>query len=207
MKKWECTICGYIHIGDEPPEQCPRCGADRSKFVEVTAEEPLQTQSEEAPQTETTGTSSPQSIFDRVAGLMVKQHAHPISVHIPNGVLPVAVVFIFLAAFFHLESLGLAAFYNMIFVVLAMPLVLFSGYIDWKKRFGGNLTKLFITKMSCGAVILLTSLIIVSWRMVDPHIALRSSAGRGLFLFTHLIMLSAAVVAGYCGGKLVFNGD
>ncbi|MBW1835558.1 MAG: rubredoxin [Deltaproteobacteria bacterium] len=207
MKKWECTVCGYIHIGDEPPEKCPQCGADRSKFIEVSVEEPAQTKPEERPPTEKAGTSSPQSIFDRIAGLMVKHHAHPVSVHIPNGVLPVAVIFIFLAAFFHFESLGLAALYNTIFVVLAMPLVLFSGYIDWKKRFGGNLTKLFITKMTCGAVVLLTSLIIVAWRMIDPHIAMGSYAGRGLFLFIHLLMLSAAVIAGYCGGKLVFNAD
>ena len=207
MKKWECTVCGYIHTGAEPPEQCPRCGADRSKFVEVMLEAPPPTKSDENSQSDTAGPSSLQSIFDHLTGIMVKQHAHPISVHIPNGVLPVAVIFIFLAAFFQLERLGLAAFYNMIFVVLAMPLVLFSGYIDWKKRFGGNLTKLFITKMICGAVVLLTSLAIVSWRTIDPHIAIRSSAGRGLFLFIHLIMLSAAVVAGYCGGKLVFNGE
>jgi len=30
MKKWVCTVCGYIHEGDTPPEQCPVCkvGAD-----------------------------------------------------------------------------------------------------------------------------------------------------------------------------------
>ena len=39
MKKWECTVCGYIHEGAEPPEICPVCGADRSKFVEIFSEE------------------------------------------------------------------------------------------------------------------------------------------------------------------------
>ena len=39
MKKWECTVCGYIHEGEEPPEICPVCGADRSKFVEIVTEE------------------------------------------------------------------------------------------------------------------------------------------------------------------------
>jgi mannose-6-phosphate isomerase-like protein (cupin superfamily) len=34
MKKWRCTMCGYIHEGAEPPEKCPNCGADRTKFVE-----------------------------------------------------------------------------------------------------------------------------------------------------------------------------
>ena len=38
MKKWKCTICGYIHTGEEPPEKCPVCGADSSKFEEVIEE-------------------------------------------------------------------------------------------------------------------------------------------------------------------------
>ena len=35
MKKWKCSICGYIHNGDEPPDTCPICGAFREKFVLV----------------------------------------------------------------------------------------------------------------------------------------------------------------------------
>jgi Rubrerythrin len=35
MKKFVCTICGYIHEGDQPPEQCPICKADASKFKEL----------------------------------------------------------------------------------------------------------------------------------------------------------------------------
>jgi len=32
MKKFVCTICGYIHEGEGPPEVCPICKADKSKF-------------------------------------------------------------------------------------------------------------------------------------------------------------------------------
>jgi len=35
MKKWKCTVCGYIHQGDEPPAKCPICGAAREKFVQL----------------------------------------------------------------------------------------------------------------------------------------------------------------------------
>ena len=35
MKKWKCTVCGYISQGDEPPSVCPICGAPREKFVQV----------------------------------------------------------------------------------------------------------------------------------------------------------------------------
>ena len=35
MKKYMCIVCGYIHEGDLPPEVCPVCKADKSKFQEV----------------------------------------------------------------------------------------------------------------------------------------------------------------------------
>ncbi|MGD8400122.1 MAG: NADH peroxidase [Bacillota bacterium] len=37
MKKFVCTVCGYIHEGDIPPEKCPQCGAPREKFREQVA--------------------------------------------------------------------------------------------------------------------------------------------------------------------------
>ena len=38
MKKFVCSICGYVHEGDSAPEKCPQCGAPASKFVEQTGE-------------------------------------------------------------------------------------------------------------------------------------------------------------------------
>ena len=38
MKKFVCSICGYVHEGDAPPEKCPQCGAPASKFSEMAAE-------------------------------------------------------------------------------------------------------------------------------------------------------------------------
>ena len=40
-KKFICTVCGYIHEGDEAPEQCPLCKAPKSKFEEVKEEDVL----------------------------------------------------------------------------------------------------------------------------------------------------------------------
>ena len=31
-KQWRCTVCGYIHSGENPPEICPVCGVDASLF-------------------------------------------------------------------------------------------------------------------------------------------------------------------------------
>ena len=30
--KWVCTVCGYEHFGDAPPEKCPLCGVPASMF-------------------------------------------------------------------------------------------------------------------------------------------------------------------------------
>ena len=34
MKKFTCTVCGYVHTGNEAPEQCPQCKVGKEKFVE-----------------------------------------------------------------------------------------------------------------------------------------------------------------------------
>lgn len=39
MKKWRCTVCGYIHEGENPPVRCPVCEAPASKFEAVGAGE------------------------------------------------------------------------------------------------------------------------------------------------------------------------
>ena len=31
--KYVCSVCGYVHEGDTPPEFCPQCKAPASKFV------------------------------------------------------------------------------------------------------------------------------------------------------------------------------
>lgn len=34
MKKFVCTICGYVHEGDSAPDNCPQCKASKEKFIE-----------------------------------------------------------------------------------------------------------------------------------------------------------------------------
>jgi uncharacterized membrane protein len=232
MKKWKCLVCGYVHTGDEPPEKCPVCGADRSKFVELveestqqdepdrktpsdpTAQQPVSEPATAASfdQPEKDAPEAAQTAFQKyyalITGLMVKYHAHPISVHVPNGVLPVAILFLVLSMLFQAAGLEAASFYNMILVVLVMPKVLFSGYVDWKNRLGGKLTNLILTKMICGATVFLLGLFLVVWRWMDPMVALESSPSRLIYLFLHLVILVAAILAGYLGGKLIrFPGD
>jgi rubrerythrin len=34
MKKFICTVCGYVHEGDNAPEKCPQCQVPAEKFQE-----------------------------------------------------------------------------------------------------------------------------------------------------------------------------
>jgi len=32
---WVCSACGHTHVGDEPPEECPICGAKRKQYLHI----------------------------------------------------------------------------------------------------------------------------------------------------------------------------
>ena len=33
--RWICTVCGYVHTGEEPPEECPMCKQPASVFKKM----------------------------------------------------------------------------------------------------------------------------------------------------------------------------
>ena len=41
MKKFVCSVCGYVHTGETAPEKCPQCGVNAEKFVEKQEGAPL----------------------------------------------------------------------------------------------------------------------------------------------------------------------
>ena len=41
MKKFVCSVCGYVHVGDSAPEFCPQCKAPAAKFKEQVASNDL----------------------------------------------------------------------------------------------------------------------------------------------------------------------
>lgn len=38
MKKFVCTVCGYVHEGPEAPDKCPVCKASQDKFKAMTGD-------------------------------------------------------------------------------------------------------------------------------------------------------------------------
>ncbi len=56
-KKFVCTVCGYVHTGEEAPAVCPRCKQPKDKFKEVL-EEPKSLK----------GTKTEQNLMEAFAG-------------------------------------------------------------------------------------------------------------------------------------------
>lgn len=206
MRRWKCKVCGYIHEGDEAPEKCPVCNADRIHFVEVdekgdeiTASPVVEAKIEATPLV-----TPPATFKEKLIKQVLRHHLHPISVHFPNGLLPASVVFLVMGIIFGLAGFNEAGFYNMVFVLLTMPLVMVTGYLEWQRRYMGAKTVLFLTKISCSIVVLVSLLILVVWRFVNPTVTDPGSVDRLIYLSIAGVMLAAAGIAGHLGGKLVF---
>lgn len=192
MRKWKCEVCGYIHTGDSPPDKCPVCGADKSRFTEIT----------EAVQTPATA-PAPKTKFETVIRLIVRHHVHPIATHIPNGVIPVSVLFIFLSALFNVEVLANAAYLNLVVVVLALPMVLFTGWSEWRNKYKSAVTTLFVVKIACALGVTVLAVISGAWLMIDPQVT--ASSDKWTFVLLNAALLGVTGIAGHIGGKLVFK--
>jgi rubredoxin len=211
---WRCTVCGYVHHGPEPPDICPVCGADKSKFEPLTeAESPAKETEITTVPKETTPVVKKPSEHWLITRLLVKNHAHPVSVHFPNGLLPVIVLFMLLYIF--VQSLGLpvaprahyfavAGLLNALIVLVAMPLVIVSGFADWKVRFKGAMTKIFKIKITCAIIVTIGTLALLLWAFYFPFYTFKDPIGKYLFWAAHLPVLGAAGLAGFLGGRLVF---
>lgn len=207
MKKWICSVCGYSVNSEQPPDVCPVCGADKSLF-ELVEEASPQSEPEKVASSDSGFTADSQEpsafkikILNFIEKMIKDHHLHPISVHVPNGVVPASFIFLFLSFVSGgVSALEKAAFINLIFVLFSMPAVIYTGFVDWKNKYSGAMTSVFKTKMVCAGCLTLCTLISVIWRLFDA-----SAGSSWIYLLLNAIILASAGVAGFMGGKLVFN--
>ncbi len=76
MKKWVCSVCGYVHEGDTPPEKCPVCRQPAEKFnlVEEEKKNPYAgTQTEKNLETAFAGESQARNKYTYFASVAKKE--------------------------------------------------------------------------------------------------------------------------------------
>jgi hypothetical protein len=90
-----------------------------------------------------------------------------------------------------------------VFVVLALPLVVYTGVLEWQRKYNQADTLLFRIKILAATLTCASCLISLIWFLVNP--AVLSTSLAWIFILINLIMLASAGIAGYIGGKLVFK--
>lgn len=183
MSLWRCRVCGYEHQGEQPPDECPVCHAERSAFVPVAA------------------TPAP-SLFGDLLGAAVP---HAIAAHFPNALVPCALLFFFLALVVDgAWPFEPAAALLVAVTAVAAPITFATGVYDWQRRFAGSPTPLFRWKLGLGVALIVLSLLAAGYRFLCP-VSTATLPGRGLFALLVLAMLVCATGLGHLGGKLVFG--
>ncbi|TYO99007.1 hypothetical protein EDC39_104131 [Geothermobacter ehrlichii] len=176
VKRWRCTVCGYIHEGTEPPAVCPACGADCSRFEVVREDEPA----------------------FRGPGPSVADHLHPILAHFPNGLMPTTIFLLAVSWLFSRPALEEAVVWMVGLVTCVVPLNLLTGIRDWRRYHGGIKASIFRKKIALGIALGLMGVVALALRLLGGY------GLRPLYLTLLFGMLAASVALGYLGGQLMF---
>jgi uncharacterized membrane protein len=131
---------------------------------------------------------------------------HPIFVHFPQALFPVALASFLLFLATGDPSFETGAYLMSAFGLAFSPVTMITGYIDWKVRYKGYMTSVFKIKIVTGFVLIGLSLAAVLLRALVPETALLPLSGLGWIRAGLLAgCVASCVVEGHFGGKLVFH--
>jgi rubredoxin/uncharacterized membrane protein len=181
-KKWKCNVCGYIHEGEEPPEVCPVCGADRAKFIPLEQEKT-------------------NLLHDMIETFVL----HPVAAHFPNGLIPTAALFLLLALLTGNVFTEHVVIYLLGVVLAVIPVSLVSGIRDWRIRLHGERALIFYKKIGLAGILLLLVLAAVWLRYAHPELLIEGGVGKWLYVGFVLSMLPVVTLLGHYGAKLAYQ--
>jgi PAS domain S-box-containing protein len=179
-KLWQCTVCGYIHDGDEPPETCPVCGSSRALFVPLAEKK-----------------------FVSLQVLLGTFKLHPVAAHFPGGLVPTAALLLLLSFVLGDACLDAAVFWLVMVASAVVPVSIGSGIYDWQTYFGGRRVRIFFKKIGLALSLLILGLVAITLRHGHPELLTGAGWQRWLFLFCILGMLGCVVLLGHYGAILV----
>lgn len=188
-KTWRCTVCGYLHEGDSPPESCPLCHAAADKFELV--------------ETVAVSRSLMLKFQDELILMRTTFAPHAVAAHFPAALIPTAVLFLLLAVVFTNSSLEFAAFALLVVILISLPLTMLTGFLIWQKNYQKSRTAIFIKKICLAGALLLIALPTLLWRWSNPELLASGGVVVVLYLLLHLLMLACVTFLGHYGGMLV----
>ena len=133
-------------------------------------------------------------------------HLHPIFVHFPQALFPVAFAAFCLYLFTEVREFETGAFVAAMFGGLAAPVTTATGFFDWWNRYQAYMTSVFKIKITGSFILMALGAAAALLRAFHPDLAVLPLGALGWAYFGLLAACTATcVVLGHFGGKLVFH--
>lgn len=142
----------------------------------------------------------------QVGAKPVLPYVHPMPVHFPLALFPASLASLVLYLFSGLPEFEHAASVMLLFGLLATPLAIATGLVDWKIRYRGQMTRVFRIKIIGATGLIVLSLPAFLIRLYHPEVTALPLGVTG-WLYAGLLggCQVVCVVVGHYGGKLVFH--
>ena len=134
----------------------------------------------------------------------LERHPHPMTVHFP-------IVFLLSVAFFNVlylmtdnRSFEQTALHCLIGGILFMPVAVLTGLFTWWLNYLARPMKLVKMKIILSCVVLLSSIVVLFWRISDPVVLDTEGMGRVLYVAITIAFVPLMSLIGWLGAGLTF---
>jgi len=215
LKRWRCSVCGYLHTGDTPPEVCPVCGVGSEKFVLIEESAPssepvvateANPKEDEPPEVKAPEDKpAPSKIMNFIGEMQASFKPHPVMAHFPNALIPTLGLFLAITVVLRVKTLDHGIYLLLGVICLSAILTLATGIYSWQRHFGGARSKIFHRKLILGVCLVLICLEMFYLRFSQAELFTRFGIPTFFFLILAAGALFCVTLLGHYGGILVFG--
>ena len=188
-KRWRCTVCGYVHEGDFPPESCPVCHAAAEKFVLIEDVD--------------AGTPIASVLKTELRQIYEVFAPHAVAAHFPTALIPTATLFLLVVLLFGYQPLEFAASALLVVTVAAVPMTMITGFMIWQRDYQKSASAVFTKKISLALVLLAVSITTLLWRLWHPDVMVAGGPAAFFYFLLYLLMLVCVTLLGHYGATLI----
>lgn len=127
---------------------------------------------------------------------------HAIAAHFSNGLIPVAVLFLLLTLPTGNPFFEHTVEHLIVISLMAIPVSFFSGLHDWKTKYRGAKTPVFLKKIRLSILLFALAVATVTVRISIPDIMYYNTWLHWVYIVLLLSMLPVVTLLGHYGGKL-----
>lgn len=130
---------------------------------------------------------------------------HALAIHFPTALYPVAIIFLFLALIFDRDSFSNTYFYLMIIATIFTPISHFTGILQWKNKYRGARTHIFINKIRYSLILSVDGALCTTWYWLCPGILNYTGIYNITFIILNISTVPLIIYLGHLGGKLIYG--